>query len=89
MHKHIREGQYHPGLKFFFQCGEEDETEDRNNNGVIDSIDDTIDMMRELLAKGYLEGKDIQYLQLPYGKHDVPTWAQAFPYFLKWLAPNK
>ena len=66
-----------------------DETEDRNKNGVIDSIDDTIDLMRVLLQKGYKEGKDMQYLQLPKGKHDVPTWAKAFPTFLKWGWGNK
>lgn len=84
MHRQIRQQSYRPGLKFFFQCGEGDEAEDRNKNGVIDSIDDTIDVMRELLAKGYLEGRDFQYLQLKDGRHDVPTWARAFPAFLKW-----
>jgi enterochelin esterase-like enzyme len=84
MHRQIRNGAYHPGLKFFFQCGEMDEAEDRNRNGVIDSIDDTIDVMRELLAKGYKEGKDMQYIQLKDGRHDVPTWARALPLFLQW-----
>ena len=84
MHQQIRMSSHKPNLKFFFQCGELDETEDRNNNGVIDSIDDTIDLMRELLAKGYKEGTDIRYLQMPDGKHDVPTWARSLPEFLKW-----
>ncbi len=84
MHRQVRAGQYHPGLKFFFQCGMLDETEDRNKNGVIDSIDDTIDLMRELLAKGYWEGKDMYYLQTPDGRHDVRTWAKTLPKFLKW-----
>lgn len=84
MHKQVREGDYHPGLKFFFQCGEKDEAEDRNKNGVIDSIDDTIDLMRELYYKGYLEGKDMTYLQSPDGKHDVVSWAKVLPEFLKW-----
>lgn len=84
MHRQIRQGSYQPGVKFFFQCGEQDEKEDRNNNGVIDSIDDTIDVMRELLAKGYREGRDMYYLQLPDGKHDVRSWAKALPVFLKW-----
>jgi enterochelin esterase-like enzyme len=84
MHWQIRKGQHYPGLKFFFQCGEHDELEDRNRNGVIDSIDDTIDVMRELLAKGYLEGRDMQYLQLPDGKHDVASWARSIPAFLQW-----
>ncbi len=84
MHRQVREGEHHPGQKFFFQCGLFDETEDRNRNGVIDSIDDTIDLMRELLQKGYKDGKDMYYLQLPKGRHDVTTWAKALPVFLKW-----
>jgi hypothetical protein len=40
--------------------------------------------MTELVAKGYREGTDFRYLQLADGKHDVPTWAKAFPEFLKW-----
>lgn len=84
MHNQVKDGEFHPGQKFFFQCGLLDEEEDRNKNGVIDSIDDTIDLMRVLLQKGYKEGKDMYYLQLQKGKHDVPTWAKALPTFLKW-----
>lgn len=84
MHQQIRATAVKPSLKFFFECGELDEAEDRNNNGVIDSIDDTIDLLRELSAKGYKEGTDFKYLQLQDGRHDVPTWARALPEFLKW-----
>jgi enterochelin esterase-like enzyme len=89
MHQQVMKSEYHPGMKFFFQCGEQDEWEDRNKNGVIDSIDDTLDLMRLLLKKGYLEGKDMKYLQLPDGKHDVASWAKAFPHFLKWAWKEK
>jgi enterochelin esterase-like enzyme len=84
MHGQIRRGNYHPGLKFFFECGTADENEDRNQNGVIDSIDDTLDLIGELEAKGYREGKEIHYLQIEEGHHDVATWARAMPEFLKW-----
>jgi enterochelin esterase-like enzyme len=84
MHQEIRNGNYHPGLKFFFQSGNKDETNDRNNNGIIDSIDDTLDLIRELVVKGYDAEKDIHYLELPEGRHDIPTWAEAMPEFLKW-----
>jgi enterochelin esterase-like enzyme len=84
MHQLIRDGQYTPGLKFFFQCGNMDETKDRNNNGIIDSIDDTLDLINELARKGYDRKKDIAYLEMPDGKHDIPTWARAMPAFLKW-----
>ncbi len=84
MHNRIRTGRYHPGLKFFFETGTLDETEDRNNNGIIDSIDDTMALIEELVRKGYEPRKDIFYLELKDGKHDVPTWGKAFPEFLKW-----
>lgn len=83
MHRLVREGDYYPWLKFFFEVGTQDETADRNNNGIIDAIDDTISLIAELKKKGYTD-HDIRYLELEDGKHDVPTWARAFPDFLKW-----
>lgn len=84
MHQQIREGKYAPWLKFFFQCGALDELKDRNKNGIIDSIDDTLDVIRELEAKGYNKETDIHYLELADGHHDVFTWGRAMPDFLKW-----
>lgn len=84
IHQLVRNGKYHPGLKFFFQCGNMDETMDRNNNGIIDSIDDTLDLINELVNKGYNRDKDIHYMQLLDGRHDIATWARAMPVFLKW-----
>ncbi|HEX7902879.1 MAG TPA: alpha/beta hydrolase-fold protein [Chitinophagaceae bacterium] len=84
MHQVIRSGAWHPGLKFFFQCGNMDEKKDRNNNGIIDSIDDTLDLISELVAKGYDEKKDIHYVEMPEGRHDIATWGKAMPEFLKW-----
>lgn len=84
MHAEVRKGGYYPWLKFFFETGTLDETEDRNNNGIIDSIDDTIGLIEELERKGYNRPADIRYLELKNGRHDVDTWAQAMPEFLKW-----
>ena len=84
MHRQVREGEYAPWLKFFIEVGTLDETADRNNNGIIDSIDDSISLIEELVAKGYDRNKDIEFIELLDGKHDVPTWAKAFPDFLKW-----
>ncbi|MFZ4058287.1 MAG: alpha/beta hydrolase [Ferruginibacter sp.] len=83
MHRLIRTGEYAPWLKFFFEVGTQDETADRNNNGIIDAIDDTLALIEELYSKGFKQS-DIHYLELQDGKHDVPTWARAFPDFLKW-----
>ncbi len=84
MHLQIRNGKLKPGLKFWFQTGTQDERSDRNKNGVIDSIDDTLDLIVELTKKGYRPFHDIQYLELKDGKHSPETWADAMPHFLKW-----
>ncbi len=83
MHLQVLNGHFYPWLQFFFECGALDETEDRNQNGVIDSIDDTLDLIVELKAKGYTD-QHIKYFELEDGRHDVDTWAKAFPDFLKW-----
>lgn len=83
MHLQIRKADFYPWIKFFLQCGELDEKADRNNNGIIDSIDDTLDLIVELKAKGYTD-EHIYYHLMPDGKHDVSTWGHAFPEFLVW-----
>lgn len=83
MHLQVRKGGFSPWLKFFFQTGQLDETADRNNNGIIDSIDDALDMIVALKAKGYTD-EHIRYREIADGGHDVETWARALPEFLKW-----
>ncbi len=80
----ISGGVFHPGLKFFFETGTLDETADRNHNGVIDSIDDTLAIIDELARIGYQRDQDIRYLELNDGRHDLATWARTFPEFLQW-----
>jgi len=84
MHNQIKNAAFVPGMKFFFECGTLDETEDRNGNGIIDSIDDTKDLISALTEKGYDPLSEIYYLEIEGGKHDTLTWAQAFPAFLQW-----
>ena len=73
----------HDGQRFWFQCGTRDEDSDRNGNGVIDAIDDTLDLIAALKEKGQPE-RDLRYLEVPGGEHAPPTWAQAMPDFLEW-----
>jgi enterochelin esterase family protein len=77
-----------PDLKFWLQTGTADETADRNQNGIIDSIDDTVDFIKELEAKGYNRPADIQYLEMVGGEHNPATWAKAMPKFLCWAFGN-
>ena len=74
--------------RFWFQCGTLDEDEDRNGNGVIDSIDDTLDLIAALKDKGFHE-KHIRYLEIEGGLHTPDTWGKAMPDFLRWwLVPE-
>lgn len=83
MHLQVRNGKFHPWLQFFIECGTLDETADRNKNGIIDSIDDALDLIIALKAKGYTH-QHIEYLQIENGKHDIETWEKAIPDFLIW-----
>jgi iron(III)-enterobactin esterase len=84
MQQIIKNGAYHPGHRFYFTTGSLDETADRNNNGVIDSIDDTLAVIEELEKLGYDKDYDIRYINYENGKHDIATWAIALPDFLLW-----
>lgn len=87
LHQLVRKQPYYPGKRFYFTTGSLDETADRNNNGIIDSIDDTLDLIKELEGIGYKNGNDIFYQNDEEGRHDVATWARSLPQFLLWLAP--
>ncbi len=84
VHSMVQKDIYRPGLQFWFQTGTEDEPADRNNNGIIDSIDDTLDLIVELTRKGYRPYHDIEYLEVNGGNHSQKTWAKALPHFFKW-----
>jgi enterochelin esterase-like enzyme len=86
MHKVVRESPKKPGLKFWFEAGTQDETSDRDGNGMIDAIQDTIELIEELTKKGY-KPEDITYIQVEGGKHDQLTWLRVLPNFLKWAFP--
>lgn len=73
-----------PEMKFWLMTGTEDEKADRNKNFIIDSIDDTIDVVKLLLNKGYKRPDNVFYFEKVGGKHDVPTWESAMPAFLNW-----
>ncbi|MFI5171019.1 MAG: alpha/beta hydrolase [Chitinophagales bacterium] len=84
IHQMIRNTEKREGLKFWFECGTNDEIADRNKNGLIDSIDDTIDFIQELKDKGYDDKEDIQFILVKGGEHNQQTWSEIMPYFLTW-----
>jgi enterochelin esterase-like enzyme len=84
-HEMIAQGPYRVDMKFWLQTGTLDETADRNNNGIIDSIDDTLDLIAELETVGYRQGADIRYVEMEGGEHNPHTWGEAMPDFLQWV----
>lgn len=89
MHKMIRETEGKPELKFWLMAGTEDEVADRNHNFIIDSIDDTIDIIKELIRKGYNRPEDICYYEMVGGQHNIGSWAKVLPSFLTWAFGGK
>lgn len=85
MHAKIRSKAYSSGQQYFFQVGALDEVADRNNNGIIDAIDDTLDLIQELEKIGYVKDKELNYLEIKDGTHDAKTWGAAMPAFFNWL----
>lgn len=76
--------EVNPAPTFWLQTGSEDEKDDRNGNGVIDSIEDTLDLIAELERKGYRWGQEVRYVEVKGGHHDQTTWSAIMPEFLKW-----
>ena len=87
VHRLVRAGQYQAGLRLWFEAGTQDETDDRDHNGVIDAIQDTTELMDELRLKGYVDGEDMVYVEVEGGQHNQATWGEVLPEFLKWAFP--
>ncbi len=84
MHSLVRAGKADLEQQFWFQTGTLDETDDRNNNGIIDAIDDTLDLMRELEKKGLRSDRNLRYVEVDGGHHNPETWGAVMPQFLEW-----
>lgn len=87
MHIQVAKAGKREGLKFWFQAGTKDEEGDRNQNGIIDAIDDTLQLIDLLRKSGYSK-HDIRYVEVEGGEHNVYTWGEILPDFLKWSFGN-
>ena len=84
MHGQVRAGKLHPQHQFWLQTGTLDERNDRNENGVIDSLEDCLDLVEELLALGLDPVNNLRYVQVEGGHHNPDTWGRLLPDFLRW-----
>lgn len=83
LHDQVTKAASLPPVRYWFQAGTKDEEGDRNHNGIIDAIDDTLQLMDLLREKGQPE-TDLHYLEIVDGHHDPATWALAMPDFIRW-----
>lgn len=83
-HEMVRQTAVKPNLRLWFEAATQDEAGDRDHNGVIDAIQDTLELIAELEAIGFAQGEDVVYVEVPGGRHNYHTWAQLFPHFLRW-----
>ena len=88
-HNMIRNSRKRDGLRLWFQCGTHDEMADRNNNGLIDAIDDTLDIIKELELIGYEMKDDLDYVEVANGQHNEKTWGDVMPLFLEYAFSEK
>jgi enterochelin esterase-like enzyme len=86
-HEMVRRSVYRPGFRAWFEAATRDETSDRDNNCVIDAIQDTLELIDELEALGYERGRDVVYVEVTNGRHNHHTWSQVLPIFLRWAFP--
>jgi enterochelin esterase-like enzyme len=88
MHQVVRRTAEPPKLRIWLEAATRDETSDRDNNGVIDAIQDTLELIDALTAVGYQPGKDVVYVEVEGGRHNYETWSKIFPDFLRWAFPR-
>lgn len=84
MHHLVRARAPHPRHRFWLQTGTLDERNDRNENGVIDSLEDCLDLIDELIKGGINVNQAIRYVQVEGGHHHPDTWGRVMPDFLLW-----
>jgi len=89
MHQVVKSTSSKPQLKIMLTCGSLDEKADRNKNGVIDSIDDTLDLITELENKGFRKADDLIFELVIGGKHTQETYGMMLAAFMKWALPRK
>lgn len=95
----VAAGPKRAGSRFWFAVGTAEETDDRDGDGVIDAVDDTLDLVRGLERLGYAANpeyamrpsrdEDVAFELLQGGQHNQASWARMLPLFLQWAYGNE
>lgn len=90
VHEYVRAAErVDPNFRCWLMAGTEDETSDRNNNGIIDAIDDTLQLKALLEVKGMRGPSRLTYVEVEGGRHEPATWGAVFPRFLSWWVSGR
>lgn len=84
IHQVVRTTQKPDQWRVWLQAGSEDEQADRNGNGIIDAIEDTLDLIKELKKIGFIKPEQLRFVLAKSGQHNQHTWSQVLPDFLSW-----
>lgn len=86
------------GLRIWLAVGTAEETDDRDNDGIIDAVGDTLDIASALRRRGYSvnpayaqqpsANEDVALYLLQDGQHNQASWAKMLPLFLQWAYPE-
>ncbi|HMO01393.1 MAG TPA: alpha/beta hydrolase-fold protein [Oligoflexia bacterium] len=87
-HKRVEALSEPPKVRFWFQSGGLDEYCDRDFDGTIDAVGDTLHLITRLRRQGVAESL-INHTYLPLGEHNYQTWREVFPEFLRWAFNKK
>lgn len=72
-----------PKQQYWFYAGAAEETSDRDQDGIIDVVDDTRDVMG-LVQKRIQTPGAVVYKEVSTGRHDWADWQAVMPEFLLW-----
>ncbi|HSH03981.1 MAG TPA: alpha/beta hydrolase-fold protein [Anaerolineae bacterium] len=75
---------YQAGWRVWIQAATQDEWSDRDGDGVIDAIQDSLEVVGALEEVGYERGREVVYDEVLGGRHHYGTWAEVLPRFLRW-----
>lgn len=82
--RYLKSSRKRPHLQYWLYVGDQEETNDRDKDGIIDAVDDTKDLVSILQNKNVCPPGDIVLNESKEGKHDYDSWSKVFPDFLIW-----
>lgn len=92
VHKLIVNKPLPESFSVWLAVGTEEETDDRDSDGIIDTMDDSQDLLvalenKKLANPGSTINHDFSFTPFPGGQHNQQTWKRMLPDFLIWAYP--